>query len=142
MSGRIAGIPVAFLGGAAAWVLPPHVLGRIVDHYPYTVWPWLGDAVWNVVPSASMLATIVIGFIYGFLDPKYWYVAFLTTWWVFPFNIALDVTSAPTSHNLFPIELIIFAFWNLPALGAACLGMRVRDGGLEWLDSQPRLPQR
>jgi uncharacterized membrane protein len=75
---------VAFLTGALAWVLPPHVLGRIVEHYPQTTWNWLGDGVTNIQPAVSVPICVVIGFIYGLLVPKYWFLSFLATVWSSP----------------------------------------------------------
>ncbi|MEQ1934908.1 MAG: hypothetical protein ABL962_13695 [Fimbriimonadaceae bacterium] len=79
----------------------------------------------NLVPVVSVPITMVIGVAYGLFNPKYWYVSFLTTWWIIPFNIALDVTNASTSHNLFPFELIAFSVLNAPAIGAGWFGKRV-----------------
>jgi|GEM_PF-6991162 hypothetical protein len=121
----IIGTSVALLTGALAWVLPPHVLGQIVKHYPETTWQWLGDGVWNFQPAASIPICVLIGFIYGLLVPKYWFLSFLATWWVFPLNFLLDVAQFPTSHNLWPFELFMFAIFNVPTLGAAWLGKRL-----------------
>jgi hypothetical protein len=117
---RIVSTFAAFIAGALAWVLPPHALGRIVDHYPPTAWPWLGDGLWNAMPLVSVPITMVIGALYGFFNPKCWYLSFLATWLIVPFNIVLDGTHDPTSHNLFPFELLIFA--ALPT--SSCLPRR------------------
>jgi hypothetical protein len=120
--GFIVGTMLAFLAGALTWVLPPYLLGRIVTHYPETAWPWLGDGIWNMQLLVSLPVCLVIGFVYGLLFPKHWYLSFLATWWIVPFNFLLDVTQFPTSHNLWPFEMIMFALYNIPTLVAASLG--------------------
>ena len=122
---RVVATIVAFLAGALAWVVPPHALGRIVERYQQTAWAWLGDGLWNAVPTVSVPATMIIGFVYGLLIPKCWYISFLATWWVVVLNLVLDVAHAPTSHNLWPLELVAFAVWNLPTIAAAWLGKHV-----------------
>jgi len=124
-SSVILGTLIAFVLGTLAWVLPPHVLGRIVEHYPETTWTWLGDGVWNIQGTMSMLICLIIGFVYGLLFPKNWYLSILATWWVVPLNVILDVTQFPTSHNLWPFEVIILAIFNIPTALAAWLGKRV-----------------
>lgn len=124
--GVIVGTLVAFLIGGLAWVLPPHVLGRIVEHYPQTTWNWLGDAMWNMQPAVSVPICVVIGFIYGLLVPKYWFLSFLATAWVVPLNVILDTAQFPTSHNLWPFEIVMFEIFNIPTIGAAWLGKRLR----------------
>lgn len=126
-SEMVVGTVIAFLAGALAWTLPPHILGRIVEHYPETTWVWLGDAVWNLQLAVSIPICVVIGIVYGLLVPKYWYLSFLATWWVVPFNFILDVTQFPTSHNLWPFELLMFALFNTPTIGAAWLGKCLRS---------------
>lgn len=108
--------------GALAWVVPPHALGQIVDHYPETVWPWLGDGLWNVQLRVSVPLVFALGLVYGIVDPRYFWISFFATWWVCPLNIALDGSKFPTSHNLFPFELLIFAALNLPALAGGWIG--------------------
>lgn len=120
----IIGTVIVFLTGALAWVLPPHVLGQIVKHYPYTTWTWLGDGLSNAQPALSVPICFLIGFIYGLLIPKYWFLSFPAAWWVVPFNFLLDAIPNPQSHNLWPFELLIFAVLNIPTIIAAWLGRR------------------
>ena len=127
---RILGIVAVFLTGLLAWVVPPHTLGMADDSYYYTVWPWLGEGLWNMMPLVSVPLTMVIGVAYGMFEPKYWYVAFFGTCWVVPLNVALDTTIHPTSHNLLGIEFMIFAVLNVPTLFAARLGSHI---GLKYL---------
>ena len=113
---------IVFVIGPLAWVLPPHALGRIVEHYPETRWNWLGDGIFNVQLAVSLPIVFAIGFVYGQLNPKRFWLAALATWYVVPLNVALDVTQFPTSHNLFPFELAFFAVLNLPTLLGGRLG--------------------
>ena len=59
--------------------------------------------------------------IYGFFVPKYWYLLPLATSWIMFLNMFLDMAQYPTSHNLFPFEVMIYAVCNLPAAAAAGL---------------------
>ena len=113
---------VVFMLGALAWVLPPHVMGRIVERYPGTTWGWLGDGISNIQPSLSVPIIVIIGIVYGFMNPRWFAIAFIATFWILPFNIALDISNNPSSHNLFPFELVIFAFYNLPSFVGAWIG--------------------
>lgn len=119
---EIGATALALVAGASAWVVPPHAMGRITEHYPETAWNWLGDGMQNVVLAVSLPLTIAVGFAYGLWVPRYWFLSFLAVWWVDPLCIALDVARFPTSHNLFPFELVLFAVVSLPAFLAALMG--------------------
>jgi hypothetical protein len=127
MLGRVAIIVTFALLGAAAWVLPPWALGRIEIHNPETTWPWLGDGLENAQLHVTLPLLFVIGVFYGVVDPPKYWIALVTVWWICPFDIAIDVFKHPTSHNLWPIGLVLFAMLCLPALAGGCLGSRLRQ---------------
>src|SRR4051794_9845875 len=105
----IVGTILAFLAGALAWVLPPHLLGRIAVHYPPNSWTWIGDGIWNAQPLVSIPLIVIIGFLYGMFIPRFWYLSLPAVWWIVLFNVIQDGFEIPTSHNLWPFEVLIFA---------------------------------
>jgi hypothetical protein len=130
MNYRTIGIAaLTFLIGPLAWILPPHLFGNMVDFPPETAWPFLGNAIWNAMLVVSVPFIAVLGFAYGWIIRRHLWIPFLATWWIVPFNIALDGFMYPTSHNLLPIELVGFAVFNLPTLFGAWLGKRI---ALRW----------
>jgi hypothetical protein len=117
-------IAPTFLVGALAWILPPHLFGNVVKLHPETAWPFVGGAIWNLMPLVSVPLIMLTGFVYGLLVRRHVWVPFLATWWIVFFNIILDISVYPSSHNLLPIELVGFAVFNLPTLLGAWLGKR------------------
>ena len=69
---------------------------------------------------------MAIGLLYGLAERKLGYPAGVAAWGVFPLSIAIDVSRAPTSHNLFPIELVAEGALCVPALAAAAAAAGVR----------------
>ena len=117
----LAGTCLAFLVGALVWVLPPYLLGRVTESPSESAWPLVGNALEQATPVWGVAGTVLLGLIYGFFVPKYWYLLPLATSWIMFLNMFLDMAQYPTSHNLFPFEVMIYAVCNLPAAAAAGL---------------------
>jgi hypothetical protein len=125
---RIRTITIAaltILVGPPAWILPPHLFGNVVELHPETAWPFVGGAIWNAMPAVSLPLIMLTGVVYGLLIGRHLWIPFLATWWIVPFNIALDTSMYPTSHNLLPFEIVGFTVINLPSLFGAWLGKRL-----------------
>jgi hypothetical protein len=118
----VIGSAIAIVAGALAWVVPPHALGLIVHHNPDVPSNWLGDGIWSIQPTISISLCAAIAFVYGVLFPKIWYLSFPAMILVVPLNFMIDWWHDLTSHNLWPFEVVIFAWWTLPALAAAWIG--------------------
>jgi hypothetical protein len=116
---------LTLLIGPLAWILPPHLLGQVVELHPETAWPLVGGAIWNAMPLVSVPLIVLVGFVYGLVVRRHLWIPYLATWWIVPFNIVLDTSVYPTSHNLLPFEIVGFAVVNLPTLFGAWLGKRL-----------------
>lgn len=104
---------------ATLWhmMLPGHWPDDASYHYTHMLMPSL----WWLV-----IVFICIGLGLGYLTRRKWPIAFGLVL-PFPFVLWYEISRDPTSHNLFPFEIVfgwIPAF--LIALGAAYIGRRIR----------------
>jgi len=98
------------------WVAPSFLLSREgVSHIVENL---------QFLPSCFLL--LVAGLFFGATHPRRaWGLAFFM---VVPFlaAMALDIVMSPKSHNLWPLELLVYCILLLPALIGAFLGSVLR----------------
>jgi hypothetical protein len=69
---------------------------------------------------ASFIGLAALGVVAGLFCRTRWYLLGLVTMAVFPLCTFAEMAADRTSHNLFPIEFIMYAIYSIPAiLGAA-----------------------
>jgi hypothetical protein len=130
---------LAAVAGVCCLVLPPHIMldGPGRPAYGWPLIPWFALAWANVRLSASMCCYLVLGFALGLAQPVRWWLVSLAAVALPPVLLAVnmlhDWTRDATSHNLFPLEFLIYGFICLPAPVGAFLGALLR----RWL-SRPR----
>jgi hypothetical protein len=99
------------------------------------VWaPWrlAGSPSGNPIDGMQIVSLALfpgVGFAVGMLclRASLWFAAF--TMAVFVIEIPLDAIVDPTSHNLLPFELALYAVWSGLALGGAAVGRWARKRG-------------
>jgi hypothetical protein len=105
---------------AAGWaaVYVPWRMARAVR-------PNLGNMIDGMQPiSLAWLAAV--GLVAGFVAPRLWWLWGAATVAAFVLKVPIDLARDPNTHNLFPIELVMYGFTALPALLGAFVGSRVR----------------
>jgi hypothetical protein len=74
----------------------------------------------------TLIALGLTGAVLGFLQPKYWWVVGMATMALMPIAAILEMFKDPTSHNLWPLEFILYGMVNTPSLLASFAGSQVR----------------
>jgi hypothetical protein len=80
---------------------------------------------------ASMALLFAVGFVLSIIAPSEWLFIAIAEIALLPFVAIVDMLIDPTSHNLFPVELLMYAAIDLPALLGAFLGGRIRGRGAD-----------
>lgn len=112
--------------GLLSLVIPPYLIpGAIKVRYEAPLFPFLKTAFENLVFIPTLLSFFVVGFFLGIVQPQKWLLIGLSTIFVFPLVVILEVIISSTSHNLWPIELGIYLFFGLMAVVGAYLGRKI-----------------
>lgn len=122
----------AALAGACCWILPPYLIpGAMTEPaYGHPLMPWFEVAMANGSLANTAILLFVVGVVIGACHQQFWpFSCGCTMSLVFilhAINMAHDWTIDPTSHNLWPFEVVGLAFWILPSLAGGGLGCLVR----------------
>ena len=73
----------------------------------------------------SLLFLFVIGFIYGLIVPGRFWLGGVLAVSLLPVVAILEMIAHPKSHNLFPIEFLIYAILTLPGIIGGLVGKGV-----------------
>ena len=95
------------------------------------VWiPWtMAGSHQNLVDGMqpiSLLYLLSVGLGCGLVVPRLFWVAGLASMALFPVMAIVELARDPTSHNLLPLEFVVYAFLTIPALFGGVLGWRIR----------------
>ena len=113
-------VPITALAGFAAFIAPimldpPKVLPQA------PLFPIVREAVEHLRPG-SFIGLAVVGLLAGLFARTHWALLGLAAVALFPLCAVAELVADPTSHNLFPIELAMYAVFSIPAVLAAGLG--------------------
>src|SRR5262245_44277948 len=103
---------IAAVTGLACVVLPPQLIPGAIAHPSYgtPLVPWFESAWENLQFGPTFAALAMLGAGLGLAQPRWWAllacltVSLLAVFWII--NFVHDVALNPTSHNLFPFEVI------------------------------------
>lgn len=112
------------LAGFACVVVPAYVLQN--ENNPIPLWP-IGKVVERIRFLPSFIGLFVTGLACGYWQPRYWHLLGLSTVALLPAVAIIEMLLDPKSHNLWPIEFIIYGLYAIPGfLGAAITGVVIR----------------
>lgn len=109
----------AVLGVVA--IVTPVALEPTMQVYDAPLFPLLRSAV-EGLGFASILFLLVLGFLLGLIDKVPPILLGPATLALFPLAAVAEVLVDPTSHNLFPIECMLYVVLSIPATIGAFLG--------------------
>jgi hypothetical protein len=110
--------------GMTAFVLP--VLADPPRLWPSApLFPVVREAVEHPRPAA-FLGLAVIGLVAGLAGRAPWALLGLASMALFPVCTMAEIAADGRSHNLFPLEFVMYAVYALPAVGGAAAGRTVR----------------
>jgi hypothetical protein len=109
-------------------VIAPYVLLHgFTGEYQSPLFPLLRNA-WEeleVVPTVVLLVGAGVGL--GFMCPKHWLILGASTAFLFPLAAVLEMAKDPRSHNLWPLEFVLYIVVVAgPAILGALVGSMIR----------------
>jgi hypothetical protein len=120
----ISEVSITAIAGFAAFIAPV-MLAPPTALPKAPLFPIVREAVEHLRP-ASFIAIAIVGFFAGLLARTHWPLLGLATVAMLPVCMAAELFVDPTSHNLFPIELVMYAAFSIPAILTAALGRLAR----------------
>jgi hypothetical protein len=75
---------------------------------------------------AELSPLFLIGTMAGFFHPKNAWLWGLATMFLFPILAFIEMAADPYSHNLWPIEFIMYGFMTIPGICGAYVGAFIR----------------
>ena len=113
------------VAGLMCVIVPSYLLSGGVDvAYSSPLAPWLTTAYEHLRYVPSLISFFVDGLLLGALRPKRWLSLGLSTVLVPPLVIFGEIALSPTSHNLWPAEIGVYASFGLVAVVGAFVGSR------------------
>lgn len=109
--------------GFASIVFPPYVLGLELTNPP-AFFPWVTNAIEHGT-YWSLILLFGAGVWLGWATPRWWALKCCATMLSFPAIAILEMEINPKSHNLFPLEFIIYGAETIPALAGGYVGLRM-----------------
>ncbi|MDI6810019.1 MAG: hypothetical protein QME66_13825 [Candidatus Eisenbacteria bacterium] len=119
----------AAIGGVLCVVLPAFLSG-ITRSYDAPLFAVLRTSVENLRFLPTAISLFVLGVGLGLLNPNHWLVLAVGTVAVFPVAAILEMMVDPSSHNLWPIEFLVYAVLGIPSIlgswGGRLIAIRLR----------------
>jgi hypothetical protein len=110
--------------GLAVVAGAPYLTGSVQAYAGFLPWIRTGveGASWTTVGGLAL-----VGFLTGIVRPKRpWRLGYSTVM-LLPIWATIEMILDPTSHNLWPLEFGVYAFWGLMASLGAQVGGLVRN---------------
>lgn len=88
-------------------------------------WALAGFPSKNMIDGMQLISLVflmLVGFGCGLVFTSLFWVAGLASMSLFPIISIIDIIQDPSSHNLLPLEFILYAFLTLPAIFGGALG--------------------
>lgn len=134
---RSVGSPYAEIGwyaaaivfGTLAHILPPYLTGSAVVAEPFSFFSFVNEATEKMGllgHRINQALLFVFGMLIGWRSPRKWALKCFVTMAFFPANAIVEMSTHPTSHNLFPIEFFFYGWETIPALLGAALMQFIR----------------
>lgn len=100
--------------GLASIVLPVFILGDLLKHYDSPLFATLRTGL-EGISAYSLLFLLLSGCVVKlFSDASSWKIG-LMSMALFPLAAICEMIADSSSHNLFPIEFILYGFYTIPA---------------------------
>ena len=127
---QVTNVFVFIIAGALGFlsiILPPYISpGKKVVFYDAPLFPIIATAIKNlsIFPTAFFL--LIAGFIVGYLKSDMWWIVGIATVILFPLAAISEMILYPTTHNLWPLELLVYGILSIPPIIGALLGSKLK----------------
>jgi hypothetical protein len=116
----------AAVGGMLCIILPPYLIpGGIQTVYTESLFPAFATAWENLTILPTLGCFFGLGFLLGLAHPSRWLLLGCATIAAPPILAICEMIVSPTSHNLWPLEFLLYGVVNSPSLLGAFLGSRL-----------------
>ena len=116
-------VGLAAVAGIASVIAPYLAIHGFGGEYQSPLFPLLRNS-WEkleLIPTVVLL--LVVGAALGFIRPRNWLILGSSTAVLFPLAAVLEMVADPQSHNLWPIEFLLYLVLVAgPAVVGALLG--------------------
>lgn len=118
---------VAAVLGSLSIILPPYISpGKKVVFYDAPLFPIIATAIKNLSIFPTTLLLLIAGFIVGYLKSDMWWLLGFATVILFPIAAISEMILYPTTHNLWPLELLVYGILSIPPIIGALLGAKLK----------------
>jgi len=118
---------VAAVLGSLSIILPPYISpGKKVVFYDAPLFPIIATAIKNLSIFPTTLLLLIAGFIVGYLKSDIWWLLGFATVILFPIAAISEMILYPTTHNLWPLELLVYGILSIPPIIGALLGSKLK----------------
>ena len=114
--------------GFFVWI-GPHIIGHGISLNGHGLFYFFRTAVRSGNFYMIIVGYFITGFILTLFKPLDWLFIGLSVMSLMPITAILDEIVNLSAHNLLPIELLMYALLDIPAIIGAFLARRIRLGG-------------
>jgi len=119
---------VAAVLGSLSIILTPYITpGRKVVFYDAPLFLIIATAIKNLSIFPTTLLLLIAGFIVGYLKSEMWWLLGFATVILFPIASISEMVLYPTTHNLWPLEFLVYGILSIPPLIGALLGSKLKN---------------
>jgi hypothetical protein len=119
---------IAAVLGFTSIIVPAYIKpGDKLVFYDAPLFPIFATAIKNlsIFPTAVLL--IIAGFIVGYLKSEIWWLLGFATIMLFPVAAVCEMVLYPKTHNLWPVEMLLYGILSIPPIIGALLGSRLKS---------------
>ena len=119
---------VAAVLGFLSIILPPYITpGKKVVFYDAPLFPLIATAIKNLSILPTTLLLMITGCIMGYLKSEIWWLLGFSTIILFPIASTSEMILYPTTHNLWPLEFLVYGILSIPPLIGALFGSKLKN---------------
>ena len=119
---------VAAVLGFISIISPPYLIpGKEVVFYEASLFSFIQTAIkkLSILPTTVLL--ILSGGFVGYLKPEKWRLLGFSTILLFPIASISEMFLYPTTHNLWPLEFLVYGVLSIPPLIGALIGSKLKN---------------
>jgi hypothetical protein len=119
---------IAAVLGFISIILPPYIKhGGKVVFYDAPLFPIIATAIKNLSIFPTTVLLTIAGFIVGYLKSEIWWLLGFATIMLFPLAAVCEMVLYPTTHTLWPVEMLLYGLLSIPPIIGAFLGSKLKS---------------
>ena len=120
---------IAAILGLASFIIPV-TLNSKIKYYDSPLFPLIRTGI-EGFSFFAMSCLVINGIILGFLNSRCPWRWGLATMAFFPILAIIEMIADPYSHNLWPIEFVVYGILSIPAVLGAIIGAFIKKNGVK-----------